>query len=299
MPTDALPLLYNPRAGRGAAPRRIGAIVSIFESAGLDVSLCASSAAGDIERLARQLSDAGTRRLLVAGGDGSIHEAVNGLLASDTPAALGVLALGTGNDFAKANTIPLEPESAATLLADRISSGIEPRAVDAGRLNGRFFANGAGIGFDAEVSVTAAAMRRPAGRVVYLLALLKVLARGIATPRVSLEVDGETIAGQITLAAFNVGPWTGGLFPIAPMAKNDDGRLDLVYADALDRRRLLALLPGLLKGRHIGRPGVHHRSVVRCRLRAEEALPSHLDGENQPPAREFAVDILPGALQLL
>ena len=258
MPSQVLPLLYNPAARRGSAARRIDAVQSAFARRGIEVRLIASSKAGDIEALARELSDAGEQRLLLAGGDGSVHEAVNGLLASQTPAALGLIPLGTGNDFAKANNIPLVPEAAVDALTSRLAAGTLPRAVDAGLCNTRYFANGAGIGFDAKVARIASGMRLPIGALVYPLAVLRGLLDGVLTPRMTLQFDEQTIDAQLTLASFNIGQWVGGMFQIAPTAKTDDGFLDLVYVDALRRREVVQLVPQLMQGSHLADPRVHH-----------------------------------------
>ena len=299
MAADALPLLFNPVAGRGRAGKRVAALLPHCERLGLRIRPEPSAAAGDLERRARELSDAGVPALLLAGGDGSVHEVANGVLGSNSPAAIGLLPLGTGNDFAKANSIPLHAPTALELLAARLDGGIRPRWIDVGRLNGRYFANGAGVGFDARVSRIAASMRQPAGQAVYLVALLRALAAGVATPRMCVEFDGGSFDGRLTLASVCNGPWVGGLFPIAPMAKNDDGCLDLVYADALGRAGILRLLPKLLNGRHIGLPKVHHRPVTEVRIRADAPLPAHLDGENLEPATVFDVAVIPGSLPLL
>jgi len=299
MPPAALPLVFNPLAGRGRAGKRVARLMPVFERFGIDLRPEASEAAGDVEARVRALCDAGAERVVVAGGDGSVHEAVNGILASDRPAALGLVPLGTGNDFAKANALPLNPRAAVERLCRHIHDSVAVRRIDVGRLNGRYFANGAGIGFDAKVSAIASSMRHPAGRFVYLAAVLRALADGVTTPEMTLEFDGGRIEGRLTLASFGIGPWVGGLFPIAPMAVTDDGWLDLVHADALTRRQVLALLPKLLKGRHVGLPGVYHRRIRHCRVEAREAVPAHLDGENQPPRRDFEIDILPAALAIL
>lgn len=299
MPPATLPLVFNPLAGRGRAANRVARLLPAFARCGIDVQPEASDSAGDVETRVRALCDAGAERVVVAGGDGSVHEAVNGILASERPASLALIPLGTGNDFAKANALPLDPSAAVERLCRHVHDGVAVRRIDVGRLNGRYFANGAGIGFDAKVSAIASAMRQPAGRFVYLAAVLRALADGVTTPEMTLEFEGGRIDGRLTLASFGNGPWVGGLFPIAPMAKTDDGWLDLVHADALTRRQVLALLPRLLRGRHVGRPGVHHRRVRACRVTAREPVPAHLDGENQPPRRDFEIGILPAALSII
>ncbi|MDZ7642848.1 MAG: diacylglycerol kinase family protein [Woeseiaceae bacterium] len=299
MPGKPIPLVYNPAAGRGRGARRMERLAAEFERTGIAFEPVASAAPGDVEAKVLAACDAGHERIIMAGGDGSVHEAVNGLMQAPSPAALGVIPTGTGNDFAKACAIPLHLEAAAALLADRLISGTPPRAIDVGCMNGRYFANGAGIGFDAKISAIARSIRWPLGNLVYLLAVVRGLVSGVTTPRMRIECNGTVIDGELTLANISNGPWVGGLFEIAPMALNDDGLLDLVHADAFTRRRILRLLPKLLDGRHIGEAGVHHATVSTVRVRADAPLPAHLDGEVLAPQTEFDIRVLPGALQLL
>ena len=299
MADNAIPLVYNPVAGRGSASRRISDVIDKLAQEGVIVRPLASTASGDVEAKIRQLSDDGESRVLVAGGDGSVHEAVNGLMQSQSPAALGLLPLGTGNDFAKANGIPLQPQLAITELASRLRSQAPARAIDVGVCNARYFANGAGIGFDAVISRIAASIRWPIGQLVYPIAVIRGVADGVVTPRLELEFDEDRLDAPLTLANFSIGPWLGGMFPIAPPAKNDDGMIDLVYADALTRFQVIRLLPKLLRGTHLAAPSIHHRLIKACRVRAEAALPAHLDGENQPLQQDFDIRVLPAALRLL
>jgi diacylglycerol kinase (ATP) len=235
----------------------------------------------------------------VAGGDGSVHEAVNGILRSDNSASLGVIPIGTGNDFAKACDITLNWEHATQLLADRIVANATPRQVDAGRCNDRYFANGAGIGFDAKVNRVAHSIRLPIGDLVYLLAIFRTMIGGISSPRVQIEADGFSWDGPLTLAAVCNGQWVGGMFYIAPTASNADHVFDLLIARPVTRRRILALLPKLISGSHLQEKEIVHKPVTSLTIEADSALPSHLDGEIQSLQKTFVMAILPGALSLL
>ena len=235
----------------------------------------------------------------MAGGDGSVHEAVNGLLASGRDAPFGLIPVGTGNDFAKAAMIPLDWEAAATLLASRISEEVPVRRIDAGRMNDRYFANGAGIGFDAKINRIARKYRWPIGDLVYLIAVMEGLWDGVITPEVTMRYGDTEYRDRITLANVSNGPWVGGMFHIAPDSRIDDGELDLVYADPVSRVGVLRLLPKLLRGVHIGQTEIHTARVTNFELSAAAPLPSHLDGEVQPLQTEFRIEILPGALSLL
>ncbi len=299
MPDSTVPLFLNPVAGRGRAGRHAAEMAALFESNGITVSIIESSALGDLERRVFDFAGGCDDPFIVAGGDGSVHEAVNGLLRADGHNAFGLVPIGTGNDFAKACTIPLDWQSAVSLLAARMSDGVSPRAIDAGMMNDRYFANGVGIGFDAKINRIARKYRWPIGDLVYLVAVLEGLWDGVITPNVVMRYSGGEYRGRITLANVSNGAWVGGMFYIAPMAENDDGRLDLVYADPVSRLRILRLLPLLIKGNHVDEPDVHVRGVDTFELIADEPIPCHLDGEVQPLQTEFRVSLLKGSLNVL
>jgi YegS/Rv2252/BmrU family lipid kinase len=296
--STSVPVFVNPAAGRGRAGRKLVALGELLTRMGLAHSMVQSSAPGDLERHVYAQACDGTPRIIVAGGDGSVHEAVNGILRSGKKVALGVIPIGTGNDFAKACGIPLHWEDAASLLCDRMRSGTPCRAIDAGRMNDRFFANGAGVGFDAKVTRIARSNRLPIGDLVYLVAVLQAMWDGVITPQMSISFNGQVKRGPMTLATISNGAWVGGLFLIAPSAKNDDGNLDLVIADPVSRLRILRLLPRLMGGTHIGEPEISTHNIRECVIEAASPLPSHLDGEIQALQSRFEFRILPGALSL-
>jgi diacylglycerol kinase (ATP) len=298
--TTRIPALFlNPIAGRGRAKRRLPRILELLEAAGIHVEVHQSTDVGDLENQVREAVGSGTTQLIVAGGDGSVHEAVNGIMAADGGAALGVIPVGTGNDFAKAAGIPLDWEAATTLLARRVADGAHPRSIDLGRMNDRWFANGAGIGLDAKVTQIARSYRWPVGDLVYLAAIFRAMLDGIATPEILIQSDELPWDGPLTLANVSNGPWVGGMFHIAPMAKNDDGVFELLIAAPVTRGRILQLLPKLMRGNHMTEPEIVHASVQRVKLSASSAVPSHLDGEVQALQTDFEIELLPGALRLL
>lgn len=299
MAADTIRLFLNPTAGRGRAGRRQDRIVELLQSEGLPLELHESSAVGNLEEQVRSHVDNGASRIVVAGGDGSVHEAVNGIMRSVNDAALGVIPTGTGNDFAKACDIPLDWEHAARLLADRLAAGQYARTIDIGTMNDRYFANGAGIGLDAKVTRIARSYRLPIGDLVYLLAIFRAMVDGIATPRLEISSAGFSWDGPATLASISNGPWIGGMFHIAPMARNDDGSLELMIADPVSRRRILSLLPKLMSGTHMKEAEIRHQSVTSLSVVSSEPVDSHLDGEMQAMQQRFDFEILPSALHLL
>lgn len=299
MNADCIRLFLNPTAGRGRAGRRRARIIELMESSKLPVELHMSNDVGHLEEQVKSHVDNGAKRIVVAGGDGSVYEAVNGIMRSEDDAALGVIPTGTGNDFAKACNIPLNWEHAARLLASRLADGQYAKTIDIGRMNDRFFANGAGVGFDAEVTRIARSYRLPIGDLVYLIAIFRAMLGGIATPNLQIRSGDFSWDGPATLASISNGPWIGGMFHIAPMAKNDDGSLELMIADPVSRRRIVSLLPKLMSGKHMDEAEIQHRSVTSLSIVSSEPLASHLDGEVQALQTRFEFNLLAGALRLL
>jgi diacylglycerol kinase (ATP) len=296
---DTIHLFLNPTAGRGRAGRRQARILELLKGDGLPVELHRSVAIGDLEEQVQKHVDRGATRIVVAGGDGSVHEAVNAMMRAGREVALGVIPTGTGNDFAKACDIPLNWEHAARLLADRLAAGQNARTIDIGTMNDRFFANGAGIGFDAKTTRIARSYRLPIGNLVYLLAIFQAMVDGIATPRLEISSSDFWWDGPATLASISNGPWIGGMFHIAPMARNDDGQLELLVAEPVSRRRILSLLPKLMSGEHLGEMEIRHQAATAVTVSSSEPVASHLDGEVQPLQQRFVIGVLEGALRLL
>ncbi|HET6628926.1 MAG TPA: diacylglycerol kinase family protein [Woeseiaceae bacterium] len=294
-----IPLFVNPSAGQWRARRVLPSLVQLLAANGIEHRVVESEAAGDLEKKVRTAVAGGATQLLVAGGDGSIHEAVNGILQSGSGAELGVIPVGRGNDFAKACSIPPHWEDAALLLADRLKNAMPARPVDIGRMNGRFFANGAGIGFDARVTAIARTVQLPIGDLVYLVALMRGLWSGVGSWRVGVTYGEQRYDGPVTLISISNGPWVGGLFNIVPSALNDDGELDLLVVKPVSRFRVLMLLPKLLGGNHMREPEVVHARMQACEIETAEPMPSHLDGEMQAPQTRFRVELQAGALPLL
>ena len=299
MDRKSIAVLINPVAGRGKAARKIAEMRSIFSRQRIDCDWFTSSSKGDIEEAALDAARSGSTHLIVAGGDGSVHEAVNGIAQSGEMPTLSVIPVGTGNDFAKACAVTLKWRYAMVDLAQKIRRNQEPRLVDTGRMNNRYFANGAGIGFDAKVNQIARDIRWKIGDLVYLFAVIRGINSGVTTPNVRLKYDDKTYDGPITLANISNGPWLGGMFHVAPMADIGDGNLDLELVAPVAASRILRLLPNLMRGSHIGKPEVAAVEIECFDLRSESPLPSHLDGEVQPLQSEFSIRILKNSLCIL
>ena len=299
MPAETVHLFLNPTAGRGRAGKREPRIRELLGAGNFPLEVHLSRDVGDLEEQVRRHVENGASRIVVAGGDGSVHEATNGIMRANGDAALGVIPTGTGNDFAKACDIPLDWERATTLLADRIPEKEQTRLIDIGVMNGRYFANGAGVGLDARVTRISRAYRAPIGDLVYLLAIFRAMIDGIATPRMHITAGDHTHDGAVTLANIANGPWIGGMFNVAPTAENNDGKFDMLIVAPVSRTRIMSQRPTPISGTHMREKQLLHTPEPRVVIVAEEPVDSHLDGELQEMQQRFEIDSLPGALRLL
>jgi YegS/Rv2252/BmrU family lipid kinase len=231
----------------------------------------------------------------VAGGDGTVNEAVNGYISvAARDQALAFVPAGSGNDFAKMFGLGGDWR----LACDRIAEG-RRRRVDAGRCNGRLFANGIGAGFDAQVAIEANATRWLRGNAVYGAALARTLLLHYATPHALIEHDGGAIRGPVTMVAAANGSTYGGAFRIAPQADIADGLLDLMVADRLSRAGILGFIPHVLRGTHVGRPGVTMARTRRVLVELDAPLAVHADGEILARnATRLEIEVLPSALNV-
>ncbi len=239
-----------------------------------------SSGPGEIGRLAGEALDRGAEKVIVAGGDGSVHEAASAFLERSSRATLAVLPLGTGNDFARC-------------------LGPEPRAVDAMEIRlgpARFFGvNSAQAGFGARVAARAGAYKRILGRMAYRLAIATSLFGHRLVP-MRVSVDGRP-AGEYLAAGVIVAnaPWMGGGMSPLPRAALDDGLLDLAVINELGRWKIVRNAGMLRRGIPEGHDKVHLFRAREITVESPGRVPVEADGETLGilPA---AWKVLPGAL---
>ncbi len=265
-------LIANPIAGADQVPDLLHALESRIGAA-YELDTVLTAAAGDAHRAAVEAAARGDTRLFVAGGDGTLNEVLNGLASVAGALArtgVGVIPLGTGNDFAAALGLPADPEAAAAvLLRDRV------RPVDLGRVNGRYFANVSAGGFLAEVSEAVdPGLKSVAGRLAYLLGGARVLLR--AEP-FACRI-GERRRDCLMFAVCNA-PMIGGGRPIAPDAIIDDGELDVCIVSDMDLLTFVARLGQVRDGTHIESPGVEYFRVTQLTVAFDRPVFVNADGE--------------------
>lgn len=288
-------LVVNPCAGRGSGARLAPEVVRELRRLGVDAEMRLTARPRHAVELVAAAVAGGASEVLIAGGDGTIFEAVNGMLANGpTRCVLGIVPIGTGNDFVKMLGL-----TDWRIACARIAAG-QTRAVDIGRCGPHYFANGVGVGFDAQVAHHANSITWLSGTPVYAMALLKILSFDYRRPQLRISHDTGEIEQRVTLVAIANGRCYGGAFHVAPNASLDDGLLELVVAEALSRTRVLGLLPRVLKGTHLDHPAVTALRSRRVRISASTPVMVHADGEIlDTAAMSVDVELLPGALRVL
>lgn len=289
-------VLFNPVAGGGRS-RRLGArAVTLLADHGLLVETVTSRGPGHLADAAAAAAQQGRQRLIALGGDGTVSEVARGLLGvPGATTALGIVPLGTGNDFVKSAGLPRHWRDACRGLA----AGCAPRRMDAGKVNGHWFINGAGFGFDAAIARATLRYKWLPGPLGYGAGLLDALQSGAGRPVCTLRWDGGVDRRPVTLVAACNGQYAGGLFRLAPGAALDDGLLDVIWADALSRLQLLRLAPRVIRGTHERRAVIHRARTARLEIRSEVPLPAQADGELLgTDLVHLSIELAPGALNL-
>jgi diacylglycerol kinase (ATP) len=271
-------VVLNPSSGRERGPEHLELLNTRLKERFDEVTIVMTTGDGDAERAAKMAAADGCETLFVAGGDGTLNEAMNGLAAAGalSNVVVGVVPFGTGNDFAAALGIPLETEPALDVLLE----GRELR-VDLGEVNGRVFVNTSGCGFIAEVSVAVTPqLKTIAGRLAYLIGGAQVL------------FDFEPVGASVTIApgpvslsrplyAFavcNSRLIAGGRL-IAPDAVIDDGLLDVCLIEAMSALEFVALARKVADGDHVKDPRVLYYQAQSVRVELDRAVHVNTDGE--------------------
>jgi YegS/Rv2252/BmrU family lipid kinase len=294
-------VILNPYANRWRAKSQQADIVAACRRAGLDADLGLIPAPGQGAQEAMRASDDGYDAVVAAGGDGTVHEVVNGLIAAagDGPTKpLGVIPVGTGNDFNDMSGLPRDLSGSAEIIA----AG-QTRQVDAGQITVdgavHYFDNNCALAMEPVVTIENIGMTRLSGNIRYVAALIKSLAK-LKAWQMRVAWDGGSYDGSVLLLSVCNSPRTGGLFRMAPEAKMDDGLFDFVYAPDLPLHEVLRILPGLVRGTHIRHKDVSLGRTSKLTVESVPGSPIHADGEVlSESATHFSYEILPGKITLL
>lgn len=224
----------------------------------------------------------------IIGGDGTLNYFVNHYLNIQLP--LVIFNGGTGNDF---HWMLYGKSSFEEQLHLALSA--EPKSIDLGRCNEKYFVNGVGIGFEGEVAKSLAGKKKKAGKASFMAMILKkIFSYRSRTYRVIAD-DKTLTEKKYFIIDISNGSRAGGGFHVAPQAKADDGLFDLVMIDALRPLIRLRWLPVMEKGRHLNLSFVTHFKAKQLVIESNESILFHLDGEYYE-ATKLAIDIMPGKL---
>ncbi|MEU2118202.1 diacylglycerol kinase [Streptomyces sp. NPDC016459] len=316
--TSDITLFVNPTAGRGRGAHAAQPAARALRDAGFAVRTVLGHDAADALRRAREAVAEGTGALVAVGGDGMVSLALRAVAGTRTP--LGVIAAGTGNDFARTLGLPLrDPGAAAGVTAEilkttggrnidlgRISRGPAAAGAPAGGPTGptalggpapRWYGTVLASGFDSRVNDRGNRMRIPAGRFTYDLAIIAELAGFRPVPyRLTLD-DGHVVETDATLVAVGNGSSYGGGMRICADARTDDGLLDVTVVGDCDRTTLIKVFPRVYKGTHLDHPKVTTYRVRSLTLDAPDTT-GYADGEPLGPL-PLTVECVPAALRVL
>ncbi len=295
-----LAVIFNPAAGRGRVSR-VALHDKIARYAGpVPFEIIETRSSSDARALARVAISHGADIVAAAGGDGTLGEVLNAVYG--TKAKLGILPLGTGNDFSRTLGIGVDLDGAIRALF-----GGHSRTIDIGRATygeqSRLFLNIAGCGFDSLVARRINARRahpfwKHVGGVAAYLAAAALELQRLRPARLRLKLDGELLDTRALLCAVANAKSYGGGMQVAPDASLDDGLFDICVIQDATKMEFLRAFPGVFRGAHIHHPRVIMRRARKVEIWCDRDWPVLVDGElvGTPP---MTFEIVPGAVEVM
>ncbi len=302
-------VILNPYAGRWLARQKQAEAEEALRAAGIEYDIELTEKPEHGITLAAKAVEAGFNPIIAAGGDGSISEVVNGMMAARERSAskvlppLGIMPLGSANDLVVNLGLPKDLDSAAQTIAAGSA-----RLMDLGYVvidhgsDGRYFDNNAAIGLEPHITLIQQRITRLRGVLRYLAATL----RGILDNpqwQMRLAWDDGSYEGMATLVTVGNNPITGGLFYMTPHADPFDGKLTFVHGYMPTRLQILRLLPRTMKpadGSYIEHPSIHEINSSWLKIEVEQPTPAHADGEVlSSSARSIEYRVAPACLPVL
>ena len=273
-PKHLVLIVHGARAGRADFQH----LVTWVRDKGHFVEVKLTAARGEATAFATEAAERGVDVVAAAGGDGTVNEVVNGLDGYDVP--LGIIPLGTANDFARQVGIPSDPDHAMDVILQR-----KPRRFDTAALNGRRFLNDSTGGVGAEATAeTPASAKEALGSMAYAISGVRKLA-DFRPYRAKFSGDDFVFDGEFLMFAVGLTRFTGGGTMMTPKASATDGLLDLCIVEAMNRREFAATALKVKRGEHVGSPGIVYRQLRAVTVDSEEPLSVNVDGEGSQGSR--------------
>jgi len=294
-------VVLNPYSNRWNSQSRWPEAEAALQAAGVKFELAVSQHKGQVVELAEEAARTGFSPIIAAGGDGTISETVHGLVRAakydkELVGPLGIMPLGTANDFVFNAELSADLQAAAQVIAaGKIHS------IDIGNLNGRPFINNSAAGLEPYVTIKHERIQWIRGMARYLVAAVLAI---MEKPEWTGEVkwDGGEYKGPLTLVTIGNGRRTGGFF-MTPHADLTDGKLTLAFGYRGTRLGMFQALPRAFKegeGSYIEMEGMRELNTTKVSIHLDHPSPAHTDGELFPDfVQDFDYSIQPGRLQLL
>jgi YegS/Rv2252/BmrU family lipid kinase len=264
-------LILNPVAGKKKAQKNLASAEKIFKERGIAYEAHKTCAAGDASEIARRLTLAGETEIIVIGGDGTLHEVLNGIVEPSN-VHLGLIPSGTGNDFAEKAGIPEDAEKALSLILDGTA-----KETDYLNVSGKLCMNVAGIGMDVDV-LERCNRGKLKGKMKYLMSLLQSLFSFKGLP-VCVESEGRVEKRNALIAAACNGAQFGGGIKICPNAEINDGLIDVVLVDCMGKWKMIKAFLQLMKGKILQYPLTTYFRCERVHFTPDTPVTVQLDGE--------------------
>lgn len=296
-------IIVNPAAGANSSRRKWIRIRELLKHIGFRFDYEYTDCSGHAIELAREAAIKGYNHLVAVGGDGTVNEVANGILNSSAAneTSLGIISTGTGSDFVRSIGIPHHYIQACSHISSPDRLTVDVGIVEYhknGQKFQRYFLNTAGIGLDAAVvEATEKIPKNCGGTIPYLLGLIRALIT-YKNKMVTLVTDGNKETQRVVGIIVANGSYAGGGMHLAPLARLDDGLLDIVVVGDMGKIELLRSFPRVYKGTHIDLPKVKMRKSTDISITSAERALVYADGEllGESPAR---FRIFPSALQIV
>lgn len=265
-------IIYNPTSGREIFKKHLAQVLQKFEQAGYETSTHATTCAGDATHAAKEAALREFDLIIAAGGDGTINEVVNGLAPLDNRPTLGVIPVGTTNDFARALGIPREDILKA---ADTVINGVA-RPIDIGQVNGQYFINIAGGGRLTELTYDVPSkLKTMLGQLAYYLKGMEMLP-SLRPTEVEIEYDGKLFQGEIMLFLVTLTNSVGGFEKLAPDSSLNDGMFDLMILKKANLAEFIRVATMALRGEHINDQHIIYTKANRVKVNVSEKMQLNL-----------------------
>jgi diacylglycerol kinase (ATP) len=267
-------LIYNPTSGREILKRNLPDILQKLEVAGYEASCHATTGAGDATNAAKIAVEREYDVVIAAGGDGTIHEVVNGIAEQKFRPKIGIIPGGTTNDFARALQIPRDIGAAVEI----ITKG-DTIPVDIGRINDKYFINIAGGGRITELTYEVPSkLKTMLGQLAYYLKGMEMLPSINATD-LRIEYDGKLFEGEAMLFLVGLTNSIGGFEKLAPDSSINDGLFSLLILKKINLADFIRIATLALRGEHVNDPNVIYTQANHIKVESQEKVQLNLDGE--------------------